>query len=133
MTEMMLEYTGRKLFFPGDLMDDGWKELLKRNNFETALKGTDFFITAHHGHKSGYTPEIYEVIGEGKPLINIVSEKSGGEVHSVYSDSEHAEGIERNGETRRMFSTRRGSIFITVYNDSSYDIDQKELEDNISQ
>lgn len=128
---LMLKYRGWKFFFPGDLMTDGWEELLTRNDFKTALKGTDFFITSHHGHKSGYSPQIYELMG--KPYVNIVSEKQGEEVCDAYSEEEHAKGIVFNDQTRRMLTTRRdGSIFIEIPDEGSPTIDLRSLQDNIS-
>ena len=127
---VMLEYRKWKFFFSGDIMEDGWEEILKREDFGDALKGTDFFVTSHHGHKSGFNPKIYEVMG--KPFINIVSEKSGEEVYSVYSDEDHAKGITWQGETRRMFSTRLGSITIEVPDQGTPTIVQKQLDDNLT-
>lgn len=128
---VMLKYQNLKFFFSGDLMEDGWKELLKRPKFRKAIEGTDVFITAHHGHKSGYTREIFDAIGEGKPLINIVSEKSGDDVCNQYSDKNHAQGIDYEGKTRRMFSTRwGGSIIIKVSDEGDGTIIQQEFEDN---
>jgi len=128
---LMLKYQGRKIFFPGDLMTDGWEELLKRDSFKTVLKGTDFFIASHHGHKSGYSPKIYEVMG--KPLVNIISEKQGEEVYGAYSEEEHARGIEFNGQIRRMLTTRRdGSIVIEIPDKGSPKISLRNLQDNIS-
>ncbi|MGO9371649.1 MAG: ComEC/Rec2 family competence protein [Syntrophobacteraceae bacterium] len=103
-----------KFLFAGDLEEKGWKELLARQSFKNAIEGTDFFITSHHGHSSGYCKEIFEAIG--KPLINIVSAHSGDEsVETTYSKSDKAHGITINGEKRYMLSTRNdGSIRITV-------------------
>jgi len=127
---VMLGYRGWKFFFSGDLMEDAWEELLKRDDFQKALQGTDFFIAPHHGHKSGYNPKIYDAMG--KPWINIISEKSGEEVYSVYSDSEHAKGIEFSGETRRALTTRTdGSIFIEIPDEGSPKIALRTLPDNI--
>ena len=128
---LMLRYRGWKIFFPGDLMTNGWEELLTRNNFTTALNGTDFFITSHHGHKSGYSPQIYEVIG--KPYVNIVSEKQGEDVCDAYSEEKHAKGIKLNEQMRRMLTTRRdGSIFIEISDEGSANINLRNLPDNVS-
>lgn len=128
---LMLKYRGWKIFFPGDLETDGWEKLLERSDFQTAISGTDFFVTSHHGHKSGYSPQIYEVMG--KPCINIVSEKRGEEVCDAYSEMEHAKGIEFGGQTRRMLTTRRdGSILIEIPDEGNPTVDLRNLQDNIS-
>jgi beta-lactamase superfamily II metal-dependent hydrolase len=127
---VMLQYMRWKFFFSGDLMEDGWEELLKRDSFQNALKGTDFFITPHHGHKSGYNSKIYEVMG--KPEINIVSEKSGEEVYTAYSDSEHAIGIKINEQTRRALTTRKdGSIVVKISDEGNASITLRNLKDNV--
>jgi hypothetical protein len=126
----MLKYRAWKIFFSGDLKTDGWEELLKRDSFKTALAGTDFFVTSHHGHESGYSSQIYEAMG--KPYINIVSEKQGEEVCDAYSQEENAKGIEFSGQTRRMLTTRRdGSIIIEIPSSGNPQIDLRKLEDNI--
>jgi len=125
----MLLYNNWKFFFSGDLMNDGWEELLKRDDFNNSLKGTGFFIVSHHGLESGYNSKIYDVMG--KPWINIVSEKSGQKVYSAYSDDEHSKGIDFDGETRRMLSTKKGSIFIEVSDEGKANIYTKILENNI--
>ncbi len=104
----------RKFLIGGDLEKKGWEELLKRQSFRDAVKGTDFFITSHHGHSSGYYKELFDVMG--KPYVNIVSARSRDEnVESAYSTPERAVGINFNGQPRYMLSTRKdGSISIEV-------------------
>jgi len=127
----MLKYRVWKIFFSGDLKTEGWEELLKRDSFKTALKGTNFFVTSHHGHKSGYTPQIYDIMG--KPYVNIVSEKQGEEVCDAYSKKEYAKGIEFNGQIRRMLTTRRdGSIIIEIPSEGNPEISLKNLEGDLS-
>lgn len=128
---VMVEYKGFKIFISGDLMEDGWTELLKRKSFKKVLKRTKVFVTAHHGHKSGFNQDAYDVMG--KPLINIVSEKSGDEVYGIYSDEDHSVGIKWDGETRRMISTRGGSIILEINDDGRGKIDQKDFKENIKQ
>lgn len=128
---LMLEYREWKIFFPGDLMTEGWEELLRRSDFRNALQGTDFFVASHHGHRSGFNPRIFEVMG--KPYLNIVSEKPGEEVCDAYSQAEHAKGVEFDGQTRRMLTTRRdSSIVIEIPDDGSPTIGFRDLGENIS-
>lgn len=133
---LIISYTGsqyqEKFFFSGDLEEDGWKELLKRESFKSTIKGTDFFITPHHGHSSGYCKEIYEAIG--KPIVNIVSAQSGDEsVDSAYSSSDNAHGIKLDGEKRYMLTTRNdGSICISVNSEGKYSLCCENFEDNIT-
>jgi beta-lactamase superfamily II metal-dependent hydrolase len=128
---VFIEYAGWKIAFPGDLMESGWKELLTRTEFRSALQGTDFFVAAHHGHSSGYCEEIFKVMG--KPWLNIVSTHSRDpHVDVVYSREDHAKGVEFSGQLRRMLSTRKdGSIFIEISEDCKCTVNYRKLNDNI--
>jgi hypothetical protein len=132
---VIITYTGsehqERFFFAGDLEKDGWKKLLERESFKNAIKGTDFFITAHHGHSTGYCKEIYEAMG--KPIVNIVSARSGDEsVEPSYSKPDNAWGKEIEGATRYMLSTRYdGNICITADSRGKYWLWFEDFEDNI--
>jgi len=119
-----------KFLFAGDLEEKGWKELLKRKSFKEKIKGTDFFITSHHGHSSGYCKEIFEAMG--KPILNIVSTRSGdASVELAYSKSENSHGIDLAGVKRYMLSTRNdGSIRITVDSEGKYFLRCDHYRDN---
>ena len=93
------------MYFPGDLEKTAWLELLKKQDFKNLIKGTSFFIASHHGHSSGYCKEIFENMG--KPYFNIVSARKKDEsVEPAYSSSNNAKGVQYNGRTRYMLSTR---------------------------
>jgi beta-lactamase superfamily II metal-dependent hydrolase len=125
-----IEYKGWKFLFPGDLTEDGWKALLKRPDFAAAIKGTRVFMASHHGSKLGFAQEVFDVMG--KPIINIVSEKPDGDVCSFYNDAKHTVGMNWNGEIKRMFSTRNGSIVITINDDGSARVGQYNLGTNLT-
>lgn len=126
-----IEYRGYKIVFPGDLCASGWKEILKKEAFKNAIKGTSFFVTSHHGHSSGYCKEIYDCAG--KPYFNIVSAHSRDEsVEGAYSKPENARGVTYNGETRYMFSTRsEGSIVIEIPKEGNATFSFENFKDNI--
>ncbi len=110
-------YAGHKFAFMGDLMTAGWEALLANATFQKRLAGTTVFVAPHHGHSSGYTPDIYRSMG--RPAINIVSAHSGDEsVESAYSTADTALGVEHNGRQRYMLSTRHDGT-ITFEVDSS--------------
>lgn len=121
----------KKFLFAGDLEEKGWLELLKRQSFKDVIKGTDFFITSHHGHSSGYCKEIFEAMG--KPILNIVSARSRDEsVEAAYSSNENAQGTKINGNKRYMLSTRNdGSISIEVDSEGKYSLWCDNFWDNL--
>lgn len=126
-----IEHKGWKIVLPGDLEQDGWLELLKKDAVKEVLKGCSFFVTSHHGHSSGYCKEIYECMG--KPYFNIVSACSkDASVDAAYSKPENARGVWYNNEDRYMFSTRNeGSILIEVDDNGKATYDFLNLADNI--
>lgn len=128
---VFISYRGYKFVFPGDLEKAGWLELLGKDDFKTRLKGTNFFVAAHHGHSSGYTKEIYETMG--KPYFNIVSIHHGDEsIEKAYSSSDNAIGVGDDGSKRYMFTTRAdGSIIIDVPAEGNATYNLIKLDDNL--
>ena len=119
-----------KFLFAGDLEVKGWQKLLELKSFRDAIRNTDFFITPHHGHSSGYCKEIFEAMG--RPIVNIVSAHSGDEiVEGCYSTPERAVGIVLENKRRYMLTTRNdGSIRINVNSTGKYSISFKNFADN---
>jgi len=123
------KYT-EKILFGGDLMEEGWLELFKKELFKSVLSNIDFFVTSHHGHTTGYCKELFDIMGKN-PLLNIVSAHSKDEsVDSVYSSS--AIGVDFGGEKRYMLSTRKdGSIIIEIDSEGRYSIRTENFNDNL--
>lgn len=132
---VIITYTGSKyrdkFLFAGDFEEKAWKELLRRQAFKDAIKGTNFFITSHHGHTTGYCKEIFEAMGN--PIVNIVSAHSGDEsVEGAYSDSKNATGHTSNGVPRYMLTTRKDkSIRISVNSIGQYRLWCEDYADNV--
>lgn len=121
-----------KFLFGGDMETAGWEALLKKDaGFEKAVRGTDFFIVSHHGHKSGFSEELYKAMGR-RPILNIVSIHKGDEkIDSRYSKSEYALGIGPEDDPRRCLTTRHdGSITVRVGLDGRYSVSTQHLDGN---
>ena len=122
------KYT-EKFLFGGDMETAGWEALLDKDNgrLRKAVKDTDFFITSHHGHKSGFSEELYKAMG--KPLLNIVSIHRGDEkIDTRYSQEEYAKGIGPENNKRRCLTTRQdGSITVTVSADGKFSVTSEHL------
>ena len=122
---------------PGDIEVEGWRKLLEKKNVQNLLKGINFFVASHHGHKSGFTKDILDITGI--PDLFIVSAKSRDvSIDSAYSKDEYVTGHEvKNDNTiqkKKMISTREfgKSIKITIWENGSTEVETLETRDNIS-
>jgi len=68
---VVVEYAKSKLLITGDNEATAWKELLDRDDFRTAIAGTDILLAPHHGRESGYCEEFFEHIS---PKLTVVSD-----------------------------------------------------------
>ena len=120
-----------KFLFGGDIETIGWEKLLENDEFQKAIKDVNFFVTSHHGHSSGFCSSLFDMMG--KPFLNIVSaNRRDKSVDSRYSFEEYARGIEFDGETRRMLSTRNdGTIIFDVDPEGRFSVSTRKLESNM--
>jgi len=111
-----------RMFMPGDVQKLGMIELISKNNFlRNKLKGgVDVLIAPHHGLRSSFSTEMFDLIRNGKTRsLNIISEKVAGDdarnVDTRYSSSDYCEGDNnlKNGDTKtNQIKTSRGHIYI---------------------
>lgn len=128
-------YAGVKILFPGDTEVEGWEKAFESNWFSDLVKDTNFFITSHHGHKSGFTKKMLDY--SGIPDLYIVSAKSGDDsIDSSYSKEENSIGYMIYGENNLayMASTRSKhmSIKITIYEDGDTEVSYLATPDNLN-
>lgn len=108
-----------KVVIAGDNETKGWEALLRKEAFRQAIGGADFFITAHHGHESGFCAELFEAMG--LPFLNVSSERAGDP--SVFDYGPYARGVTIDGTTRRHVVTRKDShITLRLGDDLKYRI-----------
>lgn len=99
-----LDYADLRIAIPGDLERAGWKQLLRRSDFQRQLVGTSIFIAAHHGRESGYCQEVFRYC---KPDITIISDEEMQYGTQDHCYSQHSGGISwSDGSTRRVLTTR---------------------------
>lgn len=67
----VISYAGQKIIIPGDIEPPGWGSILDRSDFKSEIEGTTILIASHHGRKSGFCEELFELIN---PDITIVSD-----------------------------------------------------------
>ena len=127
----VLRYAGRKIVIAGDNETSGWNKLIEKQAFRTAVAGVDFFVTSHHGHLSGFSPELFQVMG--KPLLNITSERSGdANVATAYSLEEYARGMSFHRSKRYHLTTRKdGSILVRVTDTGQCYVESVQFPDNL--
>jgi len=87
-------------------------------------RGLSVLIAPHHGLESGFCKELFEVIKDNKPQINVISEKrhlsdSDGEVSQNYQSPNYSKGINVNiegeNESRYSVSTRNGHHILMIF------------------
>jgi beta-lactamase superfamily II metal-dependent hydrolase len=128
---IVLTYRNWKLIVSGDNEVSGWQKLLENDAFCNSVRGVSFFVTSHHGHESGFSTELFDVMG--RPWINITSEKSGDEgVSPLYSSEQYAKGITYGERKRYHLTTRQdGNIVIRVVDEEHVYVDAHFYPDNI--
>ena len=132
-----IEYAGKKILVPGDMEVEGWEEALNDKKLKEVLSGTNFFVAAHHGHKSGFTKSLLDYTG--KPDIFVLSVRSSDDsVDSAYGKSENSNGYLIDGDktkSHRVSTQRDGgrSIQITVKEDGSSSITLIQAKDNLNE
>lgn len=106
----IIDCAGKKFIVPGDIEKQGWEKLLKNSSFCQDLRGVDVFIASHHGRENGYCSEVFDYCS---PEVIVFSDSSikhaTQEMASKYAA--HASGINFNGQTRYVLSTRNDGKF----------------------
>lgn len=151
-------YCGNSILIPGDITPWAFEEILKGNcekrftNYKKnksdetrqnwtsktcdqpklgALlqQGLTFLIAPHHGLESGYCQYLFDLLGEKKPEVILISEKSestnSGSVTDQYQNGTCSNGIilKKTNEKRWSLTTRNdGNIKITITPSSKSDI-----------
>jgi beta-lactamase superfamily II metal-dependent hydrolase len=106
-----LHYQDIHIVFPGDLETAGWEELLKDPSFTQELSRVNFFVASHHGRKSGYCSEIFDLCS---PALIIISDESIQYDTQDVDYAQHARGVQwSNNETRYILTTRKHGM-ITI-------------------
>ena len=121
-----------KFLFGGDMEQAGWDELLKTNPaFARAVAGTWFYFASHHGHKSGFSTNLFDAMS--KPFLNLISVRRNDDSRDDrYSADDFSFGWYVDGKERKMLSTTcDGSIFIDVGADGLPDVNTYFLADNL--
>lgn len=119
-----IESNGVKILYCGDMEAEGWDWLIENNSsfVKTIENGIDILIASHHGHKSGYSSALFDIIGNVRCVIlskASEADKDGTDVSSQYSDK--ADGVKYENlndsevYTGKVLSTRsNGNIYFDI-------------------
>ena len=101
-----LNCNGTTFLLPGDLETEGWRALLQKASFRSDLGRVGVFVAPHHGRESGYCADVFNYC---HPNVLIFSDSdikhTTQQMAGVYG--KHAQGIQFNGTTRRVLTTRQ--------------------------
>jgi len=126
-----INYKGSIVLFAGDMMKDGMKTLIDTTSLGKHLKnkGVTFLVAPHHGLRSSFSVDLFNSMKNGKPSLNIISERptkadSNEIVDSRYGDKDYASGhkvfIEGKAEQKRKLRTSVvGHIHLSLLEDGS--------------
>lgn len=113
---VFLEYGNFMMCVPGDLEQEGWEKILKKEGVIEKLKSTNVLIASHHGRENGYYPEVFNYC---KPECIIISD--GGIEYDTQKNmpSKYAQhvkdGINFCKTTRQVLTTRKdGDLLINI-------------------
>ena len=105
-----VDCNGTSFVIPGDVEQPGWEKLLEKKSFCDSLKTVNVFVASHHGRRNGYCREVFDYCSPGVIVFSDSSIKyTTQEMASTYAS--HATGINFNGETRYVLSTRNDGEF----------------------
>ena len=96
-----------KILVPGDMEKEGMALLLRtHSSFATDVADTDVLVAPHHGHKSGFSVDLFRAMG--RPSVALGSTPKGdGHVDSRYSSDEFVRGVSDGVRTLRLLTTRQ--------------------------
>lgn len=68
-----LEYEDINMVLPSDLKTEGWKTLLKCDDFRARLRRVNLFVASNHGQEDGYCAEVFDYC---RPELILVSNEA---------------------------------------------------------
>lgn len=93
------------VLIPGDLERPGWLHHLQNPRFRELLAAVNVLVASHHGRESGYCKEVFDYC---QPDVVVFSDSQiiHGSQETANKYSRHTRGIQFNGMTRHVLSTR---------------------------
>ena len=127
----LVEYNTIRILFAGDMEKEGWKWLVEnRPDFVKEMNiGLNILIAPHHGHKSGFPKELFELTKTIDAVIHSKGSEGnidGTDVATQYSENAHGVKYTNLNDKKeyigKVLTTRsNGNIYIRV-NIDGYDV-----------
>ena len=90
---------------PGDLEEQGWRQLLQNSDVCELLGRVNIFVASHHGRESGYCKEVFDYCSPRYVIMSDGPVQYGTQkMANVYG--QHASGGLFKGQRRKVLSTR---------------------------
>ena len=103
----VIDFSGVRFCFPGDIETAGWESLLRAPAFVSAISTVNILVASHHGRENGCSELLYAQTGL-HPQLTIVSDS--GIQHSTQETvqwyANRTSGITIDGTLRRVLTTR---------------------------
>lgn len=122
----VIEFAGRRFLFGGDMEKIGWEWLIANNvDFRIdMLNGIDVLIAAHHGHKSGYSSSLMNLIGRSRLTILSKGSEAGSQTDVDSRYSSESDGLvfweifdRRFIRVKRLSTRSDGNIIFRIFDD----------------
>lgn len=118
----VFEFASIKVVIPGDNQKESYDELLKSQNFQSAIKNSDLLLAPHHGRDSGVNKEFIDLVN---PRLTVVSDGRfcDTSANATYSQKSRGWKVHKNGSSieRKCLTTNSdGEIYVQF----GYDSDQ---------
>lgn len=120
----LIDYQGFRILFCGDMEEVGWNWLIENDeNFKSKmLEGVDVIVASHHGHTSGYSQNLMNLIGAPKlAILSKGSEEGEGTVvdsrYSATATGYTVKGLsspEKSMNKKTLTTRRNGNIYMVV-------------------
>lgn len=118
----VLTFGGRKVVLTGDNNKEILVNMIKKQEFANAVRNADFLLAPHHGRTTDFCQEFFDVVN---PRATIISDKCceyGSQIDSANAYN-NGRGIQLNGETRHVLTTRKdGNIVLRITDQGNFSI-----------
>lgn len=120
-TVIVLTLDNAKVVICGDNEKEALEELMKREDFKSAIKNAYVLVAPHHGRESGFHLDFVQQVN---PYVTIISDKKDSNASAREKYTEHSRGYKSDygtgkDETRYCLTTRGDGNIIVKFGEHS--------------